>query len=339
MADLKIGVIGCGAIGREHIRRLTGAIPGATVSGCFDIYPQSAAKAAEDYGVARVYDTAASLLSSSDMEAVVLTSPDDTHAGYITEALCHDKYIFCEKPLATSSEDCERIISDEVKRGKRYIQVGFMRRYDRGYAEMKHIISSGELGAPLMIHACHRNVSQGEGFSTQMGVTNVAIHELDACRWLLGEEYIKAQVLKVRQSSRSTRGFDNPQIILLETETGCRIDVEVQCSDAYGYDIQCQVVCEKGALNLPDPAAVVTRSDARVSFGIHTDWSLRFMEAYDIELADWVCAVRARRLTGPSSWDGYAACAAADALNRSRGTGRFINVDMIEKPAIYQDYN
>ena len=96
-----------------------------------------------------------------------------------------------------------------------------------------------------MIHACHRNVSQPDGFQTEMGVSNVAIHELDICRWLLGDEYKNGQVLKVRQSACSTKGYDNPQIVLLETQSGARIDVEVQVADAYGYDIQCQVVCEK----------------------------------------------------------------------------------------------
>ena len=84
----------------------------------------------------------------------------------------------------------------ETAHGKRLVQVGFMRHYDRGYAEMKRIIDSGELGAPLMIHACHRNVSQPDGFQTEMGVSNVAIHELDICRWLLGDEYKSGQVLK-----------------------------------------------------------------------------------------------------------------------------------------------
>ncbi|MFQ9127066.1 MAG: hypothetical protein ACLR4Z_10125 [Butyricicoccaceae bacterium] len=63
-------------------------------------------------------------------------------------------------------------------------------------------------------------------------------------------------MLKVRQSACSTKGYDNPQIVLLETKSGARIDVEVQVADAYGYDIQCQVVCEKGAVNLPDPYAL-----------------------------------------------------------------------------------
>lgn len=211
-----------------------------------------------------------------------------------------------------------------------------MRRYDPGYAEMKRIIDSGELGAPLMIHACHRNVSQPDGFKTEMGVSNVAIHELDICRWLLSDEYENGQVLKVRQSAQSTKGYDNPQIVLLKTKSGARIDVEVQVADAYGYDIQCQVVCEKGTVNLPDPYAVVKRSNAARTVPILTDWKDRFIEAYDIELQEWAKAIENGELTGPSAWDGYAACVAADALNRSRGTDAFMPIEMIEKPEMYR---
>lgn len=332
---LKIGVIGCGAIGREHIRRLTDLTPGAEVVACSDYYCEAAEKVAGQYGIENVYNTGEELIAAKEVEAVLITSSDSSHAGYVLEALKHGKQIFCEKPLAQSASDCEKIIEEEVKHGRRLVQVGFMRRYDRGYAEMKRIIDSGELGAPLMIHACHRNVSQGDGFQTEMGITNVAIHELDICRWLLGDEYKNAQVLKVRQSALSTRGYDNPQIVLLETESGCRIDVEVQVSDGYGYDIQCQVVCEKGTINLPDPYAVVKRAGAACSFPVLTDWSERFIEAYDIELQDWVKAVANGKLTGPSSWDGYAACVTADALNRSRGTNQFLKVEMIDKPEIY----
>ena len=202
---------------------------------------------------------------------------------------------------------------------------------------MKRIIDSGELGAPLMIHACHRNVSQPDGFQTEMGVSNVAIHELDICRWLLSDEYESGQVLKVRQSACSTKGYDNPQIVLLETKSGARIDVEVQVADAYGYDIQCQVVCEKGTVNLPDPYAVVKRSNATRSFPILTDWKDRFIEAYDIELTHWVRTLAETGAPdGPSAWDGYAACVAADALNRSRGTGKFLPIEMMDKPDLYK---
>ncbi|MFR4415717.1 MAG: Gfo/Idh/MocA family protein, partial [Butyricicoccus sp.] len=155
---------------------------------------------------------------------VVITSSDPSHAGYVLEALKAGKQVFCEKPLAQSAADCEKIIEAETAHGKRLVQVGFMRHYDRGYAEMKRIIDSGELGAPLMIHACHRNVSQPDGFQTEMGVSNVAIHELDICRWLLGDEYKSGQVLGIVRVA--TKGYDNPQSCA--QMIGARIDVEVQ---------------------------------------------------------------------------------------------------------------
>ena len=85
-------------------------------------------------------------------------------------------------------------------------------------------------------------MSQGPGFKTENGVTNVAIHELDICRWLLGDEYEDAQCVRVRQSANSNKGYDNPQVMLMRTRKGCFIDVEVQVADGYGYDIQCELV-------------------------------------------------------------------------------------------------
>ncbi len=289
-------------------------------------------------------DIAARGLDIPEVEAVVITSIDPTHHDYVMKTLAEEKWCFCEKPLSQNAKDCEEIIAREQEIGKRLVQVGFMRHYDRGYAEMKRIIDSGELGAPLVIKACHRNVAQGPGFKTENGVTNVAIHELDICRWLLDDEYEDVQCVKVRQSANSNKGYDNPQVMLMRTKKGCFIDVEVQVADGYGYDIQCEVVCENGTVKLPDPYAVVRRSrpqgwdslNPAESMPIMTDWKERFIEAYDIEFCKWVESVHAGKLTGPSSWDGYVACVAGDALNASRGTSSFLKVETMEKPEMYK---
>ena len=168
--------------------------------------------------------------------------------------------------------------------------------------------------------------------------------KLDICRWLLGDEYEDVQCVKVRQSSNSNKGYDNPQVMLMRTKNGCFIDVEVQVADGYGYDIQCEVVCENGTVKLPDPYAVVRRSrpagwdsvQPAESMPIMTDWKERSIEAYDIEFCKWVESVHAGKLTGPSSWDGYVACVAGDALNASRGTSQFMKVETMEKPEMYK---
>lgn len=331
---IRVGVIGCGAIGREHIRRLSSVVPETEVAAVTDFIPETAKAVAEQYGAA-FFQTGEELIASPDVDAVLITSADPSHAGYVLECLKYNKYVFCEKPLAQTAADCEKIIQAEQKCGRRLVQVGFMRRYDRGYEEMKRVIESGSLGTPLMIHAAHRNVSQAPGFETDYAITRVAIHELDISRWLLDDEYATAQVLAVRQS-RATRGeWLNPQIVMLTTKSGQRIDIEVQTDGAYAYDIQCQVVCEDGTVSLPDPAAVVKRAGAQCSFDIMTDWSQRFIEAYDTEFKRWAQSVLAGRLTGPSTWDGYAACVAADAVILSRKTGRPEPVKMIEKPSMY----
>ena len=335
--ELAIGVLGAGGnIGHTHSQNIATYVDGARLAAVYDLNTERAEEVAKTYG-AKVMASAEELIASPEIDAVVIASWDGTHADLAVKCIQAGKPVFCEKPLATTLEDAKKVVEAEKASGKRLLQIGFMRRFDPDYIKMKKILDSGELGAPLMIHACHRNVSQPDGFQTEMGVSNVAIHELDICRWLLGDEYKNGQVLKVRQSACSTKGYDNPQIVLLETQSGARIDVEVQVADAYGYDIQCQVVCEKGTVNLPDPYAVVKRSNATRSFPILTDWKDRFIEAYDIELTHWVKTLEEKgEPDGPSAWDGYAACVAADALNRSRGTGRFLPVETMEKPELYR---
>lgn len=340
--QLKVGIIGCGAIGRDHCRRIIETVPGATVVAVSDYVAAAADDTAAKFGIRSFGNDCNGMIADPEVEAVVITSIDATHHDYVMETLKHEKWCFCEKPLSQNAKDCEEIINREQEIGRRLVQVGFMRHYDRGYAEMKRIIDSGELGAPLLIKACHRNVSQGPGFKTENGITNVAIHELDICRWLLNDEYEDAQAVRVRQSSNSNKGYDNPQVVLLRTKKGCFIDVEVQVADGYGYDIQCEVVCENGTVKLPDPYAVVRRSrpdvtrDPSESMPIMTDWKARFIEAYDIEFCQWVQSIENGALTGPSAWDGYVACVAGDALNASRGTSRFNKVETMEKPQLYK---
>lgn len=332
---LRVGVIGCGAIGKEHIKRMMNKIAQTTVVAVADYYVESAKQVAEQYGIT-YYETGKELIEAKDVDAVVIASSDESHGEYVLQCLKAKKYVFCEKPLSLSVEECIQMIEAEKEVGKKLVQVGFMRRYDAGYVEMKQMIDEGEIGKPLIIHAAHRNVSQAAGFQTDYAITRVAIHEIDICRWLLDDEYDTVQVLAVKQNSKSSTEWLNPQMMIMRTKSGQHIDLEVQTDHAYAYDIQCEVVGEEGIVKLPDQARVLQRKNAASSFGISMDWSKRFLDAYDVEFDQWSKDVLADRVTGANTWDGYVSCVTAEALIQSRKTGTPVKVELMEKPEIYQ---
>jgi myo-inositol 2-dehydrogenase/D-chiro-inositol 1-dehydrogenase len=333
---LRVGIIGCGAIGRDHCRRVQDLTPGAQVVAVSDFYISSAESLAEKYGL-KVYEKGEDLCKAEDVDAVLIACSDNFHAHYVLEAMRANKWVFCEKPLAPNPDDCLEIMKEEQKHGKRLVQVGFMRHFDPGYVEMKRMADMEELGKPLMIHACHRVMEEPAGFTTEMAVSNVCIHEIDLCRWLVNDEYECGQVLVGRQNSLAEgKGYETPQMVLLRTKKGILINVEVQPADAFCYDIQCQIVFERGTVNLPDPYAVIKKSGDGRNVPLLKDWKDRFITAYDIEFQEWVKAVEAGKLTGPSSWDGYVACVTADTINKTRGLGRFLDIDVIDKPDIYK---
>src|SRR5205085_11055066 len=138
------------------------------------------------------------------------------------------KPVFCEKPLATTEEACLNIVDAEVAGGRRLVQVGFMRRYDAAYNALKSALEGAGIGAPLMMHCAHRNPSVPPyGFTTEMSITDSAVHEIDMVRWLFDEEVAAASVLKPRRTSRATAGEHDPLIVLLEMASGILVDDEV----------------------------------------------------------------------------------------------------------------
>lgn len=332
--DLRIGVIGTGAIGQDHIRRLTNTINGAKVVALTDINVDNAKRIADKYG-AEFYETGEEVIEAPEVDAIVIASWDPTHAQYVLAAIKAGKFVFCEKPLATSANDCKKIVDAEIAGGKQLVQVGFMRRFDKGYRQIKSVIEDGKIGEPLMLHCVHRNRIPGPKHTTEMNIKNSVIHEIDVLRWLLDEDYKTAQVLMPKSSRLAEERLSDPQIVLLETKSGVRIDVESFVNCQYGYDVQCEVVGETGTVRLPDPANVVMRSKGAYSYEIFSDWSDRFIEAYDIEFQEWVDAVKQDVVKGPTAWDGYVACVTADACTEAREKGTIVTINTPECPKFY----
>ena len=112
----------------------------------------------------------------------------------VIKAIEAGKYVLCEKPLATTAEDCIAIMEAEQKAGKKLVTVGFMRRFDAAYNEMKKVLDDGENGQALLVHNRHRNPTVPESYTSRMAIDDTAIHEIDTMRWLLDEEIVKVRV-------------------------------------------------------------------------------------------------------------------------------------------------
>jgi myo-inositol 2-dehydrogenase/D-chiro-inositol 1-dehydrogenase len=124
--------------------------------------------------------------------------------------------------------------------------------------------------------------------------------------------------------------------MILTTEGGIIIDIEVFVNCKFGYDIQCEVICKKAVIKMPEPTFPDIKTEARHFVSLETSWKRRFIDAYDVELQDWINTTREGKMKGPSAWDGYLAAVTSDALVKSQETGKVEPVITGPCPDFYQ---
>ena len=333
--SVKVGVIGVGNIGQDHVRRLTCEVAGAEVVAVSDMDVSRAEQVAQGTPGARVFPNGQALIRADEVDAVLVASWGPTHEEYVLAAIDANKPVLCEKPLAPTTDECLRILDAEMARGRRLVQVGFNRRFDAAYQQMKSTLLDGSLGTPLLAHCAHRNPSVPPHYVGGMPITDTAIHEIDIVRWLFDQEITAARVLKPRRTSRAKPELQDPLFVLMEMADGALVDVEVFVTLAYGYDIRCEVVCELGTVALGDGSPVVLRKDNLRSDRVANDFQDRFATSYEAEVQEWVNSVARGEATGPGAWDGYAATAVADACLAALDSGERVSVEMRQRPAFY----
>jgi len=330
---LRIGVIGAGMIGQDHIRRICKVLSGGAVVAVTDV-DRSRAEAAAGKVNAKVFDDAEALIASDQVDAVLIASWGPAHEAAIMPALAAGKPIFCEKPLATTQDACRRILDAETAAGRRLIQVGFMRRYDAAYRALKETVDSGAIGAPLLFHSVHRNASVPDHYTSDMAVSDTMVHDIDVARWLLDDEVAQVRVIA---GKRNSVGGDlrDPIFAVMEMKGGALATVEVSVNIGYGYDIRGEISGERGAASLAESNPIVVKTEAGFAGRVPADWRERFINAYDVEIAEWIAAATAGGATGPTAWDGYSITVVADAALQAAGSGEAVDVDLGRRPAFY----
>ncbi|MGJ9384794.1 Gfo/Idh/MocA family protein [Salipaludibacillus sp. CF4.18] len=335
---LGFGVVGTGAIGREHMKRISNTVTGAEIRAVTDVNQEAARKAVEDLGLqALVYSDDSALIQDDNVDAVLVTSWGPAHEATVLKAIEAGKFVFVEKPLSTTAEGCMRIVEAEMKYGKRLVQVGFMRRYDQGYRQMKEAIDNNFIGEPLMIKCAHRNAEVGENYTTDMAILDTLIHEIDTLHWLVNDDYKSIQVTYPKKTRNALKHLKDPQIVTLETVGGIIMQAEIFVNCKYGYDIQCEVVGEEGVVKLPEVSTVEYRKNAVLGSTILMDWKYRFEDAFNKEFQDFIDSTKEKGVpSGPSAWDGYIAAVTGDAGVKAQESGEKEPIRLEDKPAFYK---
>lgn len=333
---IRVAVIGAGIMGADHARIVAGDLPGAVLQVVCDASSERARAVADECGAVDTATDPAATIARSDVDAVLIASPDQTHALLSIAAIEAGKPVLCEKPLAPTTEDCLKVIAAEVSSGRQMVQIGFMRRFDPSYTEMKAALVEGLLGRAMMMHNFHRNVEAPANFTGQMAVTNSAPHEFDVARFVLDTDYAAISVFQPAGADASQTGA--PVFMVLETTGGQLVNIEINNNAAYGYDVRGELVGEKGSVFLNAPIHSRLNTSLMAVERYAADWRPRFAEAYRLQNKAWLRFVQTGEMSpiAPNAWDGYCATLVAEAGVRSLNEGRRVTLEPAEKPALYR---
>ncbi|MEZ5450021.1 MAG: Gfo/Idh/MocA family oxidoreductase [Thiolinea sp.] len=216
-------------------------------------------------------------MARNDVDAIMIASPDETHAGLCLAAMQAGKPVLCEKPLAPTPEECLKLIEVEVGMGRRMLQLGFMRRFDPSYTEMKaagsDLLGNATDAAPSTAMCQPRPASPGRydyQFRTSWNMMWRVLRMLDG------------EFTSVRCSSRSvdTRQNRCTGVHGAETTTGQLVNIEINNNAAYAYDVRAELVGEKGSVFLNAPIHTRMNIGLQAYERYDADWRQRFAEAY-----------------------------------------------------------
>jgi len=301
--DIGIGIIGVGVMGRGHALYLSDYVKGGKVVAIYDTNLATAQKVAKEVFkktkvLPKVYKDLSMILDDQLVKAVIIASPDHLHANHLEKAILAGKDVLCEKPLASKEKDARKV-AKLARNSKSIVGIGFMRRFDRPYQDLKREIESGKYGKVLQIRCTSRNVSSPTA-TTALLLTNVAVHEIDIVRWLLGEEIVSVGVNFAKTTSKANSHLSDPISVNCHTESGVLVTIDICANSTYGYEVGMEVITENGSLVIENLGqlniAYNFKLPTRKGGTLHKDWMGRFKPAYIAELKAFVNSLQKRKL-------------------------------------------
>jgi myo-inositol 2-dehydrogenase/D-chiro-inositol 1-dehydrogenase len=328
---IRVGLIGAGQMGFWHARCLAHDIQQAQLAAVADPDEDAARRAAALAPGTRWTTSHEAMLSDPSIQAVVIASPDPSHARLIEEAAQAGKDIFCEKPLACDLAEADAALAAVASHGVK-LQVGFQRRFDPAYKRAREVIAAGELGPVELAVATTRDPLEaghaGERKNAAIFI-QTTIHDLDSLRFLTGLEAVQVY------ATASYFGEGPPEkdevdtaAVILRFQTGALATITNSWRAAYGYDVQVEVMGPRGKIQVGyERLTAVRHFSAQGVCHDHVYWYTdRFGQAYRREMEHFVDCVARGAAPEVGGADARAAQALAEAAARSLRERRPIDV-------------
>ena len=252
-----VGVIGTGRIGKLHIEHLSQNIPEADLIAICSLDPETAESLAVQFNIRTTTTDYHTLISNSQIDAVVVASSTDTHVEICQAAAVAGKHIFCEKPIALALDQIDETLAS-VEDASVKFQVGFNRRFDKNFMKVREAIVSGEIGDPHILRITSRDPAPPpiEYVKISGGMfIDMTIHDFDMARYLIGDEVDEIYAVGgVRIDPKIGEVGDiDTAIITLRFQNGVLATIDNSRQAVYGYDQRVEVFGSKGMISVGNP--------------------------------------------------------------------------------------
>jgi myo-inositol 2-dehydrogenase/D-chiro-inositol 1-dehydrogenase len=312
-------------MGTFHARTLA-AMPGVDIVAIADVRIAAARSLSEEVGGTPTED-GLGVAAMTDLDGLVIASPEDTHEALVLAAFEQGTPILCEKPLAVGSIACQRIVDTEVKIGRRLLQLGLMRVYDPAHVQLA--AEAAELGELHHVRCVHRNVHEARR-SAQLVLNQSVVHDIHSLRWLVGRDIIRVTTLATPNPDRVDH-----VLVTAEFRGGGYGTIEFS-EHSFAYEVTVEIEAELGGVAMAPVMRPTRRRDGSSGVDIGTDWFARFADAYKLEDAVWLQSIVAGAAVGPSAWDGLVAERVVESAIESLRTRQPVEVATFETPDLYR---
>ena len=277
---MRVGIIGCGSIARQRHAYEYSRNSNVEIAGFFDFVPERAEALVSLFG-GKVYESLDELLDDPTIDAVSVCVANAYHADTAVKALEKGKHVLCEKPMAITLEDCERMIATAEKCGKR-LMIGQNQRLTPAHRKAKEIIASGEMGKVLTFQTTFAHGGP-ESWSVEKSrntwffrksaaafgsMADLGIHKIDLIKYLVGDEYDRAYsrmcVIDKTFEDGSPIEVDDNSVEILTFRNGAFGTVTTSWT-CYGTEFnQTNIFCQRGVLKLysdPQYSLIIVHND------------------------------------------------------------------------------